>query len=254
MTQNFAGKVALITGAASGLGRATALLFAQHGAKVIVSDVTIDGGHETVKMIQDKGGDATFIECNVANEESVNNLISKTIETYGRLDYGINNAGIGGIWTATHKYPTDNFEKVMAINTTGVFMCMRAELDVMTKQGSGAIVNVSSVAGLSGFPNNVAYAASKHAVVGMTKSAGLEYAKKGIRVNAVCPVFTITPLVTGMFDVIGDDMKDKLEASIPMKRFGKPEEIAEAIVWLCSDASSFITGHALPIDGGMVAG
>lgn len=254
MTQNFAGKVALITGAASGLGRATALLFAQHGAKVIVSDITIDGGHETVKMIQDKGGDATFIECNVANEESVNNLISKTIETYERLDFGINNAGIGGIWTATHKYPTDNFEKVMAINTTGVFMCMRAELDVMTKQGSGAIVNVSSVAGLSGFPNNVAYAASKHAVVGMTKSAGLEYAKKGIRVNAVCPVFTITPLVTGMFDVIGDDMKDKLEAAIPMKRFGKPEEIAEAIVWLCSDASSFITGHALPIDGGMVAG
>lgn len=254
MTQNFAGKVALITGAASGLGRATALLFAQHGAKVIVSDITIDGGHETVKMIQDKGGDATFIECNVANEESVNNLISKTIETYERLDYGINNAGIGGIWTATHKYPTDNFEKVMAINTTGVFMCMRAELDVMTKQGSGAIVNVSSVAGLSGFPNNVAYAASKHAVVGMTKSAGLEYAKKGIRVNAVCPVFTITPLVTGMFDVIGDDMKDKLEASIPMKRFGKPEEIAEAIVWLCSDASSFITGHALPIDGGITAG
>lgn len=254
MTQNFAGKVALITGAASGLGRATALLFAEHGAKVIVSDITIDGGHETVKMIQDKGRDATFIECNVANEESVNNLISKTIETYERLDFGINNAGIGGIWTATHKYPTDNFEKVMAINTTGVFMCMRAELDVMTKQGSGAIVNVSSVAGLSGFPNNVAYAASKHAVVGMTKSAGLEYAKKGIRVNAVCPVFTITPLVTGMFDVIGDDMKDKLEAAIPMKRFGKPEEIAEAIVWLCSDASSFITGHALPIDGGMVAG
>jgi NAD(P)-dependent dehydrogenase (short-subunit alcohol dehydrogenase family) len=254
MTQNFSGKVALITGAASGLGRATALLFAKHQAKVIVSDISIDGGYETVKMIQDQGGEATFIECNVANEESVNNLISKTIETYGQLDYGINNAGIGGIWTATHKYPTDNFEKVMAINTTGVFMCMRAELDVMTKQGSGAIVNVSSVAGLSGFPNNVAYAASKHAVVGMTKSAGLEYAKKGIRVNAVCPVFTITPLVTGMFDVIGDDMKDKLEASIPMKRFGKPEEIAEAIVWLCSDSSSFITGHALPIDGGMVAG
>ncbi len=254
MIKNFAGKVALITGAASGLGRATALLFAEHGAKVIVSDITIDGGHETVKMIQDKGGDATFIECNVANEESVNTLISKTVETYGRLDYGINNAGIGGIWTATHKYPTDNFEKVMAINTTGVFMCMRAELEVMTKQGSGAIVNVSSVAGLSGFPNNVAYAASKHAVVGMTKSAGLEYAKKGIRVNAVCPVFTITPLVTGMFDVIGDDMKDKLEASIPMKRFGKPEEIADAIVWLCSDASSFITGHALPIDGGIMAG
>ncbi|PWK27960.1 NAD(P)-dependent dehydrogenase (short-subunit alcohol dehydrogenase family) [Arcicella aurantiaca] len=254
MIQNFAGKVALVTGAASGLGRATALLFAQHQAKVIVSDIAIDDGQETVKMIQEQGGEATFIECNVADEESVNNLIYKTIDIYKRLDFGINNAGIGGLWTSTHKYPTDNFEKVMAINTTGVFMCMRAELDVMTKQGFGSIVNVSSVAGLSGFPNNIAYAASKHAVVGMTKSAGLEYAKKGIRVNAVCPVFTITPLVTGMFDVIGDDMKDKLEASIPMKRFGKPEEIAEAIVWLCSDSASFITGHALPIDGGMVAG
>jgi NAD(P)-dependent dehydrogenase (short-subunit alcohol dehydrogenase family) len=254
MTQDFKGKVALITGAASGLGRATALLFAEKGAKVVVSDVAVEGGHETVSMIQAIGGEATFIVCDVANEASVTELITKTVEVYGRLDCGINNAGIGGLWTATHKYPTDNFEKVMAINTTGVFMCMREELKVMTQQGSGAIVNVASVAGLSGFPNNVAYAASKHAVVGMTKSAGLEYAKKGIRVNAACPVFTITPMVTGMFDVIGDEMKDKLEASIPMKRFGKPEEIAEAIVWLCSDSASFITGHALPIDGGMVAG
>ena len=254
MTQDFIGKVAMITGAASGLGRATALLFAARGAKIVVSDVAIEGGHETVKMIQDKGGEATFIECNVANEESVNNLIAKTVEVYGRLDCGINNAGIGGIWTSTNNYPTDNFEKVMAVNTTGVFMCMRAELNVMLQQGSGAIVNVASIAGLSGFPKNVAYAASKHAVVGMTKSAGLEYAKKGIRVNAACPVFTITPMVTGMFDVIGDDMKDKMEASIPMKRFGQPEEIAEAIVWLCSDAASFITGHALPIDGGIMAG
>ncbi|MES2517924.1 MAG: glucose 1-dehydrogenase [Bacteroidota bacterium] len=254
MKQDFSGKVAMITGAASGLGRATALLFAAHGAKVVVSDVAIVGGQETVKMIQDQGGEATFIECDVTNEVSVNNLITKTVDTYTRLDYGINNAGIGGLWTATHKYPTDNFEKVMSVNTTGVFMCMRAELQVMTQQGSGSIVNVASVAGLSGFPNNVAYSASKHAVVGMTKSAGLEYAKKGIRVNAVCPVFTITPLVTGMFDVIGDDMKDKLESAIPMKRFGQPEEIAEAIVWLCSDSASFITAHALPIDGGMVAG
>jgi NAD(P)-dependent dehydrogenase (short-subunit alcohol dehydrogenase family) len=254
MTQDFTGKVAMITGAASGLGRATALLFAERGAKIVVSDVAVEGGHETVKMIQDKGGEATFIECNVAHEESVNNLIAKTVEVYGRLDCGINNAGIGGIWTSTNNYPTDNFEKVMAVNTTGVFMCMRAELNVMLQQGSGAIVNVASIAGLSGFPKNVAYAASKHAVVGMTKSAGLEYAKKGIRVNAACPVFTITPMVTGMFDVIGDDMKEKLEASIPMKRFGQPEEIAEAIVWLCSDAASFITGHALPIDGGIMAG
>lgn len=253
MTQNFAGKVALITGAASGLGRATALLFAQCGAKVVVSDKTIDGGNETVSMIQAAGGDAIFIECDVTNEDSVNNLITKAVEIYGRIDCGINNAGIGGLWTPTHKYPTDNFELVMAVNATGVFLCMRAQLEVMLKQGSGAIVNVSSVAGLSGFPNNLAYAASKHAVVGMTKTAGLEYAKKGIRINAVCPVFTITPLVTDMFEVIGD-YKDKLEAAIPMKRFGQAHEVAEAIVWLCSDAASFITAHALPIDGGITAG
>lgn len=254
MTKDFTGKVAMITGAASGLGRATALLFAERGAKVVVSDVAVEGGYETVKIIQDRGGNATFIPCNVAKEDEVNGLVTKTVEIYGRLDYGINNAGIGGLWTAVHKYPTDNFEQVMAVNSTGVFLCMRAELQVMTKQGSGAIVNVASVAGLSGFPNNIAYSASKHAVVGMTKSAGLEYAKKGIRVNAVCPVFTITPMVTGMFDVVGDEMKDKLEAAIPMKRFGQPNEVAEAIVWLCSDAASFITAHALPIDGGMMAG
>jgi NAD(P)-dependent dehydrogenase (short-subunit alcohol dehydrogenase family) len=254
MTKDFAGKVAMITGAASGLGRATALLFAERGAKVVVSDMAAEGGHETVKMIQDMGGEATFIACNVAKEEEVINLITKTVEVYGSLDCGINNAGIGGLWTSTHKYPTDNFEQVMAVNSTGVFMCMREELKVMMNQGSGAIVNVASVAGLLGFPNNMAYSASKHAVVGMTKSAGLEYAKKGIRVNAACPVFTITPMVTDMFDLLGDDMKGKMEAAIPMKRFGQPEEIAEAIVWLCSDAASFITAHALPIDGGMMAG
>ena len=254
MTKDFAEKVAMITGAASGLGRATALLFAERGAKVVVSDMAIEGGHETVKMIHDMGGEATFIACNVAKEEEIINLITKTVEVYGRIDCGINNAGIGGIWTSTHKYPTDNFEQVMAVNSTGVFLCMREELKVMMHQGSGAIVNVASVAGLSGFPNNVAYSASKHAVVGMTKSAGLEYAKKGIRVNAACPVFTITPMVTGMFDLLGDDMKDKMEAAIPMKRFGQPNEIAEAIVWLCSDAASYITAHALPIDGGMMAG
>ena len=254
MTKDFAEKVAMITGAASGLGRATALLFAERGAKVVVSDMAIEGGQETVKMIQDMGGEATFIACNVAKEEEIINLITKTVEVYGRIDCGINNAGIGGIWTSTHKYPTDNFEQVMAVNSTGVFLCMREELKVMMQQGSGAIVNVASVAGLSGFPNNVAYSASKHAVVGMTKSAGLEYAKKGIRVNAACPVFTITPMVTGMFDLLGDDMKDKMEAAIPMKRFGQPNEIAEAIVWLCSDSASYITAHALPIDGGMMAG
>ncbi len=252
MQNQFEGKVALVTGAASGLGKATAIMFAARGAKVVVSDMSIEAGEQVVADINAKGGEAIFVACNVTKEEEVNALVSKTVAHFGRLDYGINNAGIGGLWTQTHKYPTDNFEQVMAVNSTGVFFCMRAEIQQMLAQGFGSIVNVSSVSGLVGFPNNLAYATSKHAVIGLTKTAALEYAKKGIRVNAVCPVFTITPLVEGMFEFIGD-FKDKLEASIPMKRFGQPDEVAETIVWLSSDAASFITGHAMPIDGGMVA-
>ncbi|MFC0185783.1 NAD(P)-dependent dehydrogenase, short-chain alcohol dehydrogenase family [Pseudarcicella hirudinis] len=253
MKNDFEGKVALVTGSASGLGRATALLFAEKGAKVVVSDVAEEGGLETVRLITSSGGHASFISCDVSNEHEVIQLISHTLETYGQLDFGVNNAGIGGLMTPTHLYPSAEFEKVMSINTNGVFLCMREELQVMLEQGFGSIVNVSSVAGLAGFPNNLAYSASKHAVIGMTKTAGLEYARKGIRVNAVCPVFTITPMVTEMFEIIGDQ-KDKLQASIPMKRFGQPEEIAETIVWLCSDAASFVTAHAMPIDGGFMAG
>ncbi|MEA5140270.1 SDR family NAD(P)-dependent oxidoreductase [Arcicella rigui] len=253
MKYDFTGKIAMITGAASGLGRATALLFAELGAKVVVSDIAVEGGEETVKMIREKGGESIFIECNVANEEAVCELVAQTVQHFGRLDFGINNAGVGGMWMASHKYPLDNFEKVLATNTTGVYLCMREELKVMLRQGSGVIINVASMAGLLGFPNNLAYSASKHAVVGMTKTAALEYAKRKIRVNAVCPVYTITPMVEEMFEVIGD-FKDKLETSIPMKRFGQAQEVADAVVWLCSDAASFITGHALPIDGGLQAG
>jgi NAD(P)-dependent dehydrogenase (short-subunit alcohol dehydrogenase family) len=252
MQNQFEGKVALVTGAASGLGKATAIMFAARGAKVVVSDMSVEAGEQVVADINAKGGEAIFVACNVTKEDEVNALVSKTVSHFGKLDYGINNAGIGGLWTPTHKYPTDNFEQVMAVNSTGVFFCMRAEIQQMLAQGFGSIVNVSSVSGLVGFPNNLAYATSKHAVIGLTKTAALEYAKKGIRVNAVCPVFTITPLVEGMFEFIGD-FKDKLEAAIPMKRFGQPDEVAETIVWLSSDAASFITGHALPIDGGMVA-
>jgi NAD(P)-dependent dehydrogenase (short-subunit alcohol dehydrogenase family) len=251
MTQ-FSGKVVVITGAGSGLGRASALLFAQKGAIVVVSDINHEGGLATVSQIEDNGGKATFIPCNVAKEEEVNALIDQTISLHGRLDCAVNNAGVGGIISPTHQYPLSNFEKVMAINTTGVFLCMKAELEVMLKQGFGSIVNVASVAGLAGLANSVAYTASKHAVVGMTRATAMEYARKGIRVNAVCPAFTITQMVENMFEIIGD-AKDKLQATIPMKRFGQAHEVAEAIVWMSSDQNSFMTGSAIPIDGGMTA-
>ncbi len=251
---DFTPKTALLTGSGSGLGRAAALLFAGRGAKVVVSDVNEAGGAETVRLIEEAGGTATFFRCDVSQENEVEALIQHAVETYGRLDFAVNNAGIGGVLTPTHQYPAANFERVMAVNCTGVFLCLKAELAVMLKQGGGSIVNVSSVSGLVGFPYNLAYATSKHAVVGMTRTAALEYAKKNIRVNAVCPVFTMTPMVEGLLEAVGPERGAAMEQAIPMKRFGQPEEIAEAIVWLCSDAASFITGHALPIDGGMVAG
>ncbi len=253
MQFDFTGKTAVITGAGSGLGRATALLFAKNNANVVVSDLNIEGGEETVRLIDEAGGKATFIKCNVTDENEVDFLISETVKLYGSVDFGVNNAGIGGKILPTNKYPSDNFKLVMDVNTNGVFYCMRAELDQMIKQGSGAIVNVSSVAGILGYPYNIAYSASKHAVIGLTKTAGLEFAKKGIRVNAVCPVFTRTPLVDQIFQ-FDPSMEQKLEASIPMKRYGKPEEVADVIVWLCSDAASFVTAHAMPIDGGTVSG
>lgn len=253
MKFDFTGKTALITGAGSGLGRATAILFAKNNANVVVSDINVDGGEETVRLITDASGSAVFVACDVTNELEVNSLIQQSVSDFGQIDFAVNNAGIGGKWLPTHKYPTENFRQVMEVNTMGVFFCMRAELNVMINQGFGSIVNVASVAGLNGFPNNLAYDASKHAVVGLTKTAGLEYAKLGIRVNAVCPVFTITPLVESIF-LLDPSMEQKLQNSIPMKRYGKAEEIAETIVYLCSDSASFITAHAMPIDGGMTAG
>lgn len=250
----FKSKTALVTGAASGLGRATALLLAQRRARVVVSDVDAVGGETTVAQILALGGEATFIPCDVSQEVEVAALVAKTVDLYGSLDVAINNAGIGGVWAPTHEYPLDNFEKVLSVNLTGVFLCMKAELKQMLRQGSsGSIVNVSSVSGLVGFPNNAAYDASKHAVVGLTKTAALEYARRNIRVNAVCPVFTITPLVERMFEV-KEGLKEHFEQSIPMKRYGQPQEVAEAIAYLASDAAGFITGQALAIDGGMTAG
>ncbi len=253
MDKQFEGKVALITGAGSGIGRATALALAADGAKVVVSDINVAGGEETVSLVTAAGGDAHFVKADVAAAAEVDAMVQETVGRYGRLDFGINNAGISGGWARVSEYPLDEWHQVLGINLSGVFYCMRSQLPYMLEQGGGVIVNVSSVAGLTGLAMAAAYTASKHGVVGLTKAAALEYARKNIRVNAVCPVFTKTPMVEAMFE-LDPTFEEKLKRSIPMRRYGTPEEVADAIRWLCSDAASFMTGHALPLDGGIMAG
>lgn len=249
----FNNKIVLITGAGSGIGRATAQLFAEKGATIIVSDINENGGDETVELIKKKNGNAIFLKANVAKYDEVEYLINSIIEKYGRLDIAVNNAGIGAKQLAkTDEHPFDDWDEVIAVNQTGVFYCMKLEIQQMLKQGGGNIVNISSIAGLRGLPNNLSYVASKHAVVGMTKTAALEYARKNIRVNAVCPVFTHSALFQQLLDS-KEGLEEKLKRGIPLGRYGQPEEIGEAILWLCSDKSKFITGHALPVDGGMMA-
>ncbi len=245
----FNNKIVLITGAGSGIGRGTALAFAREGATVVVSDINEAGGHETVEMI---GETAFFIKADVSDPEQVENLIRQIVLKYNRLDVAINNAGVGGVMGKMHEMPLHHYKKVMNINLDGVFYCLQHELRQMLAQGSGCIVNVASVAGLRPLPNSAAYSASKHAVVGLTKTAALEYARKNIRINAVCPVFTHSAMVQGMFDV-APELEQKLLKAIPMGRYGQPEDVAQAILWLCSDENNFLTGHALPIDGGGAA-
>ena len=245
-------RVAIVTGAASGIGRATAILFAKEGSKVVVSDVNESGGHETVELIKVAGGEATFVQTNVADADSVAQMVETAVSTYGQLDIGVNNAGIGGTWAKTADYPHDNWDQVLAVNLTGVFYCMQAELKPMLAGGRGSIINTASVAGIRALDNAPAYTASKHGVIGLTRSASREYARNNIRVNAICPVFTRTPLFDDSL-LVRDDLEERFRRMIPMQRYGQPEDIAEAILWLASDASSFVTGQALPLDGGFTA-
>jgi NAD(P)-dependent dehydrogenase (short-subunit alcohol dehydrogenase family) len=246
------GKVALITGGASGIGRATALTFAREGAKLIIADMNEEGGQQTVHLITEKGGKAIFVQTDVTQATAVEALISKAVETYGRLDCAHNNAGIsGGGRALTAEYAEDMWHQVIAVNLTGVWLCMRYAIPQMLSQGSGAIVNTASVAGLIGARGLAAYVASKHGVVGLTKTAALEYAQQGIRVNCVCPGVIHTPMTArGLSD---PERRARIVASEPMGRVGTPEEVAEAVVWLCSDAASFVTGHTMTVDGGYVA-
>ena len=245
-------KVALVTGGGSGIGRASALTFAREGAKVVVSDVVVEAGEETVQLIKNADGEAVFIKADVAQASAVEALIAKTVEAYGRLDCAHNNAGIEGNSAKVADYDEADWDRVIAINLTGVWLCMKYEIPQMLQQGSGAIVNTSSVAGLLGFRTGSAYVASKHGVLGLTKTAALEYAKSGIRVNAVCPGAVDTPMMGRITDH-RPHRAAKMAAGEPVGRMGTPQEIAEAVVWLCSDAASFVTGHPMTVDGGIVA-
>ena len=246
------GKVALITGAGSGIGRASALVFAREGAKVALADIVVEGGEETGRMVKEAGGEAFFIKADVSNAADVEAMVNTVVETYGRIDCAYNNAGIEGQLASTDEYAEDMFDKVIGINLTGVWLCMKYELPHMLKQGSGAIVNTASGAGLIGVAGMSAYVASKHGVVGLTKTAALEYAKSGIRVNAVCPGLIQTPMVERITNG-HPQLGEALVAAEPIGRTGRPEEIAESVVWMCSDAASFVTGHAMSVDGGFVA-
>jgi NAD(P)-dependent dehydrogenase (short-subunit alcohol dehydrogenase family) len=253
MTGQCEGKVALVTGGASGIGRATALVFAKQGAKVVVADVSTQGGEETVRMIEDAGGEALFVKTDVSRTHDVEAMVSKTVETYGRLDHAFNNAGIEGAQAPTAEYPKEAWDRVISINLTGVWLCMKYEIQQMLKQEGGTIVNMSSILGKVGFANSPAYEASKHGVIGLTKAAALEYATAGIRVNAVCPGFIETPMLERAGILADPELREQIVNLHPVKRLGTPEEVAKAVLWLCSDAASFVTGHALLVDGGYVA-
>jgi NAD(P)-dependent dehydrogenase (short-subunit alcohol dehydrogenase family) len=252
MAGKLQGKVVLVTGGGSGIGRATSVRLAQEGAKVMIADYVATGAERTVAMIKEAGGTASCVGADVSVTNQVEMMVNKTLETYGRIDGAFNNAGVEGRMANTVEATEENFDRLIAINLKGVWLCMKYEIAQMLKQGGGAIVNTASAAGLVGVEGLSAYNASKHGVVGLTKTAALEFAQKNIRVNCVCPGLINTPMVARMIDSGGMNEQDFI-ASEPVGRMGKPEEIGEGVVWMLSDAASFVTGHSLAIDGGWVA-
>ena len=253
MSRTLDDKVALVTGAGSGIGRAASLAFAREGARVVASDVDLPGGEETVARIKLGGGEAVFIRADVSLVAEVESLVGQTVDTYGQLDCAHNNAAIEGQRALLHEYSEEVWDRVMSVNLKGLWLCMKFEILRMLELGGGAIVNTASTAGLVGSRGRLgAYSVSKHGVVCLTRTAAREYAPQGIRVNAVCPGAIETPMAKRL---LGDDVvvRESLAAAHPLGRFGTPEEVAEAVVWLCSDAASFVTGHALPVDGGYLA-
>lgn len=253
MAGDFEGRVALVTGGSYGIGRAAAIGFSKRGAKVALADRDATRGEETLSLIKAAGGEAIFIETDVSREPDVKALVEKVIAAYGRLDCAFNNAGIHKEFIPTTEFEERDWDEVIDINLKSVWLCMKYEIAEMLKTGKGAIVNTSSAAGLVAVLSNPAYPASKHGVVGLTKTTGIEFARRGIRVNAICP----GPTRTGMHETlvaVSPEMVEKLIENVPMGRLAEPEEAANAAIWLCSDEASYITGHALPVDGGVVAG
>jgi len=253
MTQQFENKVALVTGAGSGIGRACALAFAREGARVVVADVDATCGEETVEQIKHAGGGAIFQRCDVAQAADAQAVVEAAKYTYGSLDYACNNAGIEGAAALTSDYPEEMWHRVIDVNLSGVWHCMKYELAEMLTNHGGAIVNMASILGKVGFATASAYVAAKHGVIGLTKTAAVEYAPQDIRVNAVCPGFVATPMLKRRGIEPDSALQMMIENLHPAKRLGTPEEIAEAVIWLCSDSASFVTGAALMVDGGYVA-
>ena len=247
----FKNKVALVTGAATGIGRSTALALAAKGAKVMVTDINEIQGKETLELIKEGNGEAEFFKLDVGNKKQIDNIITIISQKYGSLDLAVNNAGIGGSTGAFHEINEEDWYTMMNINLSGLFFCMQAELKQMVEQRGGRIVNIASLAGLGGMPYGAPYCAAKHGVIGLTKTAAMEYGKKNIRVNAICPGFTETPILKNVPEKI---LQMNIQYGVPMKRLGQPEEVADSICFLLSNESSYINGHSMVIDGGFKAG
>lgn len=250
MERDLTGNVAVVTGGASGIGQAAALLYSAHGAKVVVSDLNEKAGMEVVEQIRQKDGNAIFVRADVSRPEDCEQLVNKTVEAYGRLDIAFNNAGIGGEANPIADMSLEGWNKVIAVNLNSVFYCMKYQLQQMQQQGSGAIVNNSSILGSVGFANSAGYVAAKHAVIGLTKSAALEYSANGLRINAVGPAFINTPLID---QALNEEMKQYLVGQHPIGRLGEANEVAELVIWLSSPKASFVTGAYYAVDGAYLA-